>query len=92
MNLTKTQIEFIEKTICSIDTETAYLEMLNECYEAVNICGYTYEAGHALKSIDPIAFREDEVDYISCQVDDGTWVEINGDYYWASDVEDHIEE
>jgi hypothetical protein len=92
MELTKTQREFIENTICSIDTETAYLDMLNECYEPVQICGYSYQQGDALKSIDPIAFRCGEVDYISSQVDDGTWVEINGDFYWVSDVEDHIQD
>ena len=92
MELTKTQVEFIENTICSIDTEAAYLDTLNECYEPVKICGYTYDAGDALKSLDPIAFRCGEVDYISSMLEDGTWVEINGDFYWASDVQDHIEE
>ena len=91
MNLTKEQIELIETTICSVDAKRNYLEMLNDCYEPVKICGYEYAQGDALLAIDPVAFRCGLADYISAQLDDEIWVEIQGDFYWKSDVEDHIE-
>ena len=34
-----------------------YEEMLNDGYETVDICGHKYDAGHALRNLDPIAFR-----------------------------------
>jgi hypothetical protein len=36
------------------DTE----ELLNEIYSSTTICGYAYHQGTALKTLDPIAFRE----------------------------------
>lgn len=38
-------------------TEEEYEEMLNDIYGDVNICGGTYTSGHALKMLDPTAFR-----------------------------------
>ena len=38
-------------------SENEYEEMLNDTYETVEICGMTYEAGYALKEVDPVAFR-----------------------------------
>lgn len=40
-------------------------EMLNGCYEPVDICGYTYDAGRALRLIDETAFRCCVCDYES---------------------------
>lgn len=39
------------------ELEDMYEEMLNEAYEPVSICGYDYDAGHALRLIDEIAFN-----------------------------------
>lgn len=39
------------------ELEDMYEEMLNECYEPVSICGFNYDQGHALRNLDPIAFR-----------------------------------
>lgn len=38
-------------------TDEEYADMLNDVYEDVNICGYKYSAGDALKEVDPTAFR-----------------------------------
>lgn len=38
------------------ELEDIYEEQLNEIYEPVNICGYDYDAGRALRLIDEIAF------------------------------------
>lgn len=39
------------------EIEEQYEDMLNDCYDSVSICGFNYEQGHALRNIDPIAFR-----------------------------------
>lgn len=39
------------------EIEDMYEDMLNECYEPVSICGFNYDQGHALRNLDPIAFR-----------------------------------
>lgn len=44
-------------------TEYDYRDMLNECYGQVEICGYKYDAGCALNTVDPIAFRCGYADY-----------------------------
>jgi hypothetical protein len=44
-------------------TESDFRDMLDECYEPVDICGYKYDAGRALESVDPIAFRCGYADY-----------------------------
>lgn len=40
------------------EAEDMYEEFLNESYEPVTICGYTYDAGRALRKLDPPAFTE----------------------------------
>ena len=42
--------------------EDSFEEMLNEIYGEVEICGYSYSAGYALKELDPIAYRCDLAD------------------------------
>lgn len=36
--------------------EDKYEDMLNECYDIVKVCGYEYNAGHALRLLDETAF------------------------------------
>jgi len=38
-------------------TEDDYLEMLNESYGTVDVCGFEYDAGDLLLRLDPIAFH-----------------------------------
>lgn len=44
-------------------TDEQYEEALNEMYGEVSICGMTFNAGHALKELDPIAFNCGKADY-----------------------------
>ena len=44
-------------------TEDDYLQMLNEAYGEINICGQTFDAGSALKELDPTAFDVGFGDY-----------------------------
>ena len=37
--------------------EKEYEDKLNEIYGDVDICGFKYPAGRALREIDPVAFR-----------------------------------
>jgi len=47
------------------EIENQYEEYLNECYSVVDICGYEYEAGRALRLIDETAFRCGVCDFVS---------------------------
>ena len=38
-------------------TEEEYEETLDDIYGDIDICGYKYPAGRALREIDPVAFR-----------------------------------
>lgn len=62
------RIEELKKEIANFDasdyiTESGFRDMLDECYEPVDICGYKYDAGRALESVDPTAFRCGYADY-----------------------------
>ena len=50
-------------TITEWEAEERYEEVLYGIYDVVNICGYEYDAGRALKELDPIAFREGMLAY-----------------------------
>ncbi len=39
------------------ELEDMFEEQLNDSYETISICGYEYNAGHALRQIDERAFR-----------------------------------
>lgn len=46
-------------------SDEEYEDFLNECYEAVTICGFVYEQGTLLKQLDPIAFSCGKSEYES---------------------------
>lgn len=45
----------------------AYEEMLNELHHPADVAGYTFPAGTALRQLDPIAFREEFLNYQDTQ-------------------------
>ena len=51
------------------ELEDMYEEQLNECYEPVSICGFNYDQGHAIRNLDPIAFRCGCVDWSGDEFD-----------------------
>lgn len=53
------------ETITEYEAYQRYDDMLNECYPEVDICGYTYTPSHALKEVDPIAYRVGFNDFVS---------------------------
>ncbi len=92
----KTIDELVEEKVVEelepIDQEEAYNNMLDECYPEVNIAGMTYSTSHALKELDPTAYRCGMSDYFGC---DETCTYIDGEYYNTDDVDgirDEIEE
>jgi hypothetical protein len=44
-------------------SEEDYIQVLNDTYGTVEICGQTFDSGYALKELDPTAFRCGKVDY-----------------------------
>lgn len=54
-------------TITEWEAERQYEELLGEIYDTVEICGHTFDAGRALKELDPIAFREDMLAYFDAE-------------------------
>ncbi len=45
-------------------------EMLNEIYAVVDVCGQSFNAGYALKLLDPVAFDHSKGDYESSLTDE----------------------
>lgn len=70
------EMEFISVSECAeyiVENgigETEYDEMLDECYEMVNICGYEYHPSYALKNLDSIVYNCGLNDYRSSQQSD----------------------
>ena len=46
-----------EKIEKELYTEDSFLDMLNDSYGEVDICGMKFNSGDALKELDPIAFQ-----------------------------------
>lgn len=76
------------KAVSDYDQKQMYDDMLNDCFELVNICGYEYEAARALADIDPIAYRCGMSDYFS---DIDMWIELDGELYPTDDIDAAIE-
>lgn len=51
---------------------------LGECWGTVSVCEYEYDAGYALRGLDPIAFRGAFLDWIDAQQQDGELRSIEG--------------
>ena len=57
--------EPMPETISEDEAYSRYDEMLDECHPEVSVCGFTYSPSHALKELDPIAYRCGFSDYCS---------------------------
>ena len=83
-------IEHLIKEHCeATDAEEQFEEMLNECYEPVKVGCCEWDAGYVMKELDPVAFRCGVSDYL---VDEEQFVEVDGEYYQVSDIENMIDE
>ena len=52
-------------TFSEYELEEQYVDTLDDVFGVVNIAGYEYATSHALKRVDPIAFRCGFSDYLS---------------------------
>jgi hypothetical protein len=73
----------------AIDGNAEYEEMLNECYEPVKIGWGEWDVGYVMKELDPIAFACGVSDMLA---DDEQFVEVDGEYYRISDIENMLTE
>lgn len=92
MNFSKSQIETIKSSLDSI-SDRAIEEMYQDCLDEsgpVKIAGYEYDTSHALRLVDPTAYRCGLADYISSLLDDQL-TEVDGEYFNTSDIENLIE-
>ena len=60
------------------ELEDSFEEGLGDCWGTVSVCGYEYDAGRALRELDPIVFRESFLDWIDAQQRDGELRSIEG--------------
>lgn len=51
--------------------EEMFDNMLDECFEAVNICGWKYLPSRILREVDPVAYRCNFSDWLDSQLTDG---------------------
>lgn len=52
------------------DLEREFVNMINDCYAPIDICGFTYAPAPALKAVDEIAYNEELYSYISGELED----------------------
>lgn len=69
----------ILETLSPIDVEEAYREMLDDCYETVEVGGLSFCPSRVVEELDPTAFRCGMSDYADSMSDQ--WIEVCGDYY-----------
>ena len=85
--MTKELIERIKAELTPISQyqlEKQFRDMLDGD-GAINICGYEYCLSDALRSVDPIAYREEFLGYIDSLLESDI-VEIDDEYYSAVEV------
>lgn len=60
------------------ELEDRFAEWPDDCCEPVSVCGFTFDAGHTLRKLDPIAVRESFLGWIDMQQRDGELRSIEG--------------
>lgn len=60
------------------ELEDTFSDGLDDCWEPVSVCGFMFDAGRALRRLDPIAFRESFLGWIDAQLSDGELRSIEG--------------
>ena len=90
MNFTPEQIAKIKEELTAIserELEEHYDEFLSEVWGDVELCGYLYSAGDVFKNHDPIAYRQDFLNWLDAEISDGRYTdEIDGEHYSMDEV------
>lgn len=71
----------MKRDLLDWELDDMYEEFLSEAYPPVSICGYEYEAGKALRMVDPLAFRCGQSDWLDNEITEGTIEEVDGKYF-----------
>jgi len=89
---TTTQLANIQNLdfLTEYELEKRFNDFLDDCYEDIDICGLTYSPSKALKSVDPIAYRESLLNYLNAELEE-TLTEIDGIYFHTQDIEDILD-
>lgn len=85
--MTNLLIESIVNKLTPVDTEQLFADMLDECEAPVRIGTLTYSPSDVLREVDPVAFNCGEGDYTNSLEQDGTLIEVRGEYYYTDEVE-----
>lgn len=78
-----------------LQEEDLFGEFLDEAYGDVSIAGLAYSTSYALKDIDPIAYRQEMLDYIDSVVQEGAIHQLEDGTLIAEDpdtIQDEVEE
>jgi len=67
-------------------------EIETSAYGQITIAGITWDTGHVLRELDPIAFQCGKLDYIASLEEDGEVIEVGDQHYWVSQLEDVLDE
>lgn len=73
------------------ELEASYDDMLDSCNEPVKLMGCEYAPSDVLKNVDPIAYRCGFNDWLDAECQDGIFIEVNNEYYVASEVAELLE-
>ena len=92
-NLTQEQIDFIVSSVEFI-SERELEENFDNFLESISegdifIFGNYYDLAFVLKSVDPIAYREEFNNWLDTQND--IYMEITSDYYYLEQVQDALD-
>lgn len=62
----------------NFEAQDMFADSLGDSYGTVSVCGYEFDAGYALRELDPTAFRCGLLDWLDAQVCDGFLRRIEG--------------
>jgi len=70
------------------DLETMFDEMLDECHPTITIGSLYYNVSDVLKSVDPVAYRQEFLNYLDCLIGDRIVFEhTDGSYHDTAENE-----
>lgn len=72
------------------DTLDAFDSFLDETYPEVDVVTYTWPASYAFKRLDPVAYREEYLNWVDSMVSDGTWFMDNEGHIWDTPPEREV--
>ena len=79
----------VKEELQSIDTEEIFEQMIDDHYGDEIIIGFIKSSPSiAIKTLNPIAWDIAKSEHIDFLIEDEQVLEIGGEYYWVTDIED----